>query len=345
MRNNRGKFLEILTKPALPPYFQFGVIPRWKEPTMAFLIISVDKRVTGKRELTGSLVVGRSADCGLSFPSMLLSRQHIRLEPTADGWVAIDLGSKNGSYVRNQKLARQLLRDGDIVALGNVMLEFSTGTFITDDQVAEEMAVATSVAEDNLLDEEIGKMIAKGPVDLSDSFAEEEEAARLAAMAQTADAPQMQPAAVTMEIPARVQSKTAAQSARPGGPQQKNLWNLAVIAAVEGNSSIKTPQAKLKSPATAKTNPTDTKSDTKTAPNPPQAAANKRGGFGHYWNTTKENFNSDPRFKIGISAGMAIILMLGVYLMMKGSGIVHDDPLQSLPKVKDFSKPYVDTGG
>src|ERR1700722_8323431 len=96
---------------------------------MAFLTIAIDREVAGRRELTGPLVIGRSEECDLCIPSPLLSRKHLELQPTPQGWLAIDLGSKNGSLIGENKLTRELLQDGSILSLGNVLLKFNTAMF------------------------------------------------------------------------------------------------------------------------------------------------------------------------------------------------------------------------
>jgi DNA-binding NtrC family response regulator len=53
-----------------------------------------------------------------------ISRQHVRLVRTADGWELIDLGSKNGTTINDVPATRTLLVDGDVIELGAVMVMY-----------------------------------------------------------------------------------------------------------------------------------------------------------------------------------------------------------------------------
>lgn len=75
--------------------------------------------------VTETVEVGRSADCAIHLPEPTVSREHARLEWTYQGWVLHDPGSSNGTRVNGQLTSEQLLRDSDLVQLGNVQLRFS----------------------------------------------------------------------------------------------------------------------------------------------------------------------------------------------------------------------------
>ena len=75
------------------------------------------------------LQLGRAPDCDICLESPGISRRHaeLRTEPHPDGERAVlhDLGSSNGSYVNDQRLtAPAVLKDGDLVRLGNIVLKF-----------------------------------------------------------------------------------------------------------------------------------------------------------------------------------------------------------------------------
>lgn len=68
-------------------------------------------------------VLGRdpAADIRLQHPSV--SRRHARLIQLSDGLAIEDLGSRNGTLVGIRRAARgQLLKDGDTIALGHILL-------------------------------------------------------------------------------------------------------------------------------------------------------------------------------------------------------------------------------
>ena len=50
--------------------------------------------------LAGPSVLGRSLDCDVYIPDIFVSRQHCRFQPCPEGWEVVDVGSRNGVYVR-----------------------------------------------------------------------------------------------------------------------------------------------------------------------------------------------------------------------------------------------------
>lgn len=71
----------------------------------------------------GTCTLGRAEDCTLSVASASLSRQHARLEIAGARVTVADLGSKNGTYVNEERVERsQALQAGDRLRLGEVTL-------------------------------------------------------------------------------------------------------------------------------------------------------------------------------------------------------------------------------
>lgn len=67
--------------------------------------------------LPGATVVGRSADCGIQLEHGGLSREHVRLTPTAQGLLVEDLDSSNGTFLNEQKITRAVAHHGDEIGL------------------------------------------------------------------------------------------------------------------------------------------------------------------------------------------------------------------------------------
>jgi len=66
----------------------------------------------------GEVFVGRSQGCHIHLPAESISRRHLRLAP-ASRYVALeDLGSTNGTYLRNMRVTRAVLYDNDAFCLG-----------------------------------------------------------------------------------------------------------------------------------------------------------------------------------------------------------------------------------
>jgi DNA-binding CsgD family transcriptional regulator len=74
------------------------------------------------------LTIGRDADNDVPLPDDLkLSRVHAALERYGTGWSINDLGSRNGTFVNNQRLWRErILRTGDEIKAGDTLLVYRT---------------------------------------------------------------------------------------------------------------------------------------------------------------------------------------------------------------------------
>jgi pSer/pThr/pTyr-binding forkhead associated (FHA) protein len=84
-------------------------------------------------ELTGAvaggpaLTLGRGAACSVHLHEESVSRAHAELASTPHGWTAVDLGSRNGTWVGKARMppgAPTRVSDGDRLQLGNVELFF-----------------------------------------------------------------------------------------------------------------------------------------------------------------------------------------------------------------------------
>jgi DNA-binding winged helix-turn-helix (wHTH) protein len=92
---------------------------------------------------SGENILGRDVHDGIAIESASVSRRHARISVTAGRAVIDDLESKNGTYVRGERIATAVpLADGDEVRVGSVMLQFrqprqlrSTMTLVVDRKV------------------------------------------------------------------------------------------------------------------------------------------------------------------------------------------------------------------
>ncbi len=77
-----------------------------------------------------SLTIGRRVADGLSFPAdETLSRQHVRFSKTQAGWVVHDLATRNGTRVNGDLIeGDRVLRRGDIIHAGRLVIRFDSGT-------------------------------------------------------------------------------------------------------------------------------------------------------------------------------------------------------------------------
>ena len=85
-------------------------------------------------------VLGRDPDLSVTLESPSISRRHARVRVAGGVATLEDLGSKNGTFLRGQKLqAPSELSDGDVIAVGPMVLKFraaratvSTATDVAD---------------------------------------------------------------------------------------------------------------------------------------------------------------------------------------------------------------------
>jgi pSer/pThr/pTyr-binding forkhead associated (FHA) protein len=74
------------------------------------------------------IVVGRSLQAHISVDSSLLSRRHILLKRNGPEYVCQDLDSKNGIYLNGVRVHSAVLREGDTLQLGDVVLVYDEGS-------------------------------------------------------------------------------------------------------------------------------------------------------------------------------------------------------------------------
>lgn len=83
--------------------------------------------------------IGRSRESDIFLPDQWLSRHHAEVRAGAGGHVLVDLGSKNGTLLNGERLDReQLLREGDVITLGEHRLTYEAGPRPEEDAEAPE---------------------------------------------------------------------------------------------------------------------------------------------------------------------------------------------------------------
>jgi hypothetical protein len=74
--------------------------------------------------IAASMVVGRAPECELRIEDTYASQQHARLFGKNGAWYVEDLGSTNGTFVNEQKLAAPaMVQAGDRIRVGTTVLE------------------------------------------------------------------------------------------------------------------------------------------------------------------------------------------------------------------------------
>ena len=77
--------------------------------------------------------MGRSPSCHVVIPEEAASRQHAEIMSTPEGYLLVDLQSRNGTSINGFAIEGQtLLRDGDRVSICSTTMEFQSGPTTSD---------------------------------------------------------------------------------------------------------------------------------------------------------------------------------------------------------------------
>jgi len=94
---------------------------------MAYVVVNFKGKELGRWPIGTTLTIGRAGECDVIVRDTLLSRKHCEIAPNGRGWVAIDLGSKNGTRRGKHRISRQPLSDGDVLTMGKTTVRFQVG--------------------------------------------------------------------------------------------------------------------------------------------------------------------------------------------------------------------------
>ena len=102
------------------------VVPLGELPQeVGVLIVRAGAQAGTRFTLTEDLTrLGRHPDSEISLDDITVSRRHAQIERTADGYIASDAGSLNGTYVNQERVEHLLLHHGDELQIGKFRLVF-----------------------------------------------------------------------------------------------------------------------------------------------------------------------------------------------------------------------------
>ena len=95
-------------------------------PVFSYLTVTLG-RDAGTHYLLDPAVetrIGRGTECSVQLTDPLCSRVHVVLRNVAGRWQAHDMGSRNGSYVNDQRIDEAPLSDGAYLKIGSTEFQF-----------------------------------------------------------------------------------------------------------------------------------------------------------------------------------------------------------------------------
>jgi pSer/pThr/pTyr-binding forkhead associated (FHA) protein len=72
------------------------------------------------------MTIGRTSENDVCIPSKLVSRHHARILIGPNAVVIEDAGSTNGCFVNNRQIKHQVMRDGDVLEIGDTRYRLLT---------------------------------------------------------------------------------------------------------------------------------------------------------------------------------------------------------------------------
>ncbi|MET0459781.1 MAG: FHA domain-containing protein, partial [Ilumatobacteraceae bacterium] len=89
----------------------------------AVLIVRSGEQAGDRFTLDADLTrLGRHPDSEIILDDITVSRRHVTIERTDEGYVASDAGSLNGTYVNQERIERAVLHHGDELQVGKFRL-------------------------------------------------------------------------------------------------------------------------------------------------------------------------------------------------------------------------------
>jgi pSer/pThr/pTyr-binding forkhead associated (FHA) protein len=94
------------------------------KPQPTTLVVHPQQGKPRSVRLDAGMVLGRAPECELRLDDTFISSQHARIFGKNGSWFVEDLGSTNGTYVNEQRLAAPaMVQPGDRIRLGQTTVE------------------------------------------------------------------------------------------------------------------------------------------------------------------------------------------------------------------------------
>lgn len=92
---------------------------------MSVKVILIKDKPVGQFELSGDITsIGRRSECDISIKDPAVSGSHAQIQKLGKNYVIEDLGSTNGVVYNGRKVKQQILRNNDVITIGEHQLKF-----------------------------------------------------------------------------------------------------------------------------------------------------------------------------------------------------------------------------
>lgn len=94
---------------------------------MKIILIKGDKPIDQVTFTGDAAIIGRKSDCDVSIKDPAVSGNHARLQKIGDSYIIQDLGSTNGIHYKGRRVKQQILKNEDVITIGEHKLKFLIG--------------------------------------------------------------------------------------------------------------------------------------------------------------------------------------------------------------------------
>lgn len=89
------------------------------------IIVTKDDKPIDQITFNGEeAIIGRKSDCDISIKDPAVSGTHARLQKIGDSYLIADAGSTNGIFIKGRRVKQQMLKNEDVVTIGEHRLKF-----------------------------------------------------------------------------------------------------------------------------------------------------------------------------------------------------------------------------
>lgn len=116
------------------------------------------------------MIIGREDTADFQIEEYVISRQHVKIINEGAQIVLEDLNSKNGTYINNRRVTKEVLHDGDRIALGTIVLIFRNPKEVS----MEDISARAKMEKKRALARVPQKYVPQPPQEMPESSTDEE---------------------------------------------------------------------------------------------------------------------------------------------------------------------------